>query len=93
MPIASIQKVVSCVFVIMNGLETILLAKSAVLGLLFENFPGFYMVIFISIDDCNNNTYNRGINAICINRNGNFMCTCIFEWAGDGVVCEYKYLT
>ncbi|XP_066022753.1 uromodulin-like [Pocillopora verrucosa] len=40
------------------------------------------------IDECQKNTHDCHLNATCQNRNGSFMCTCLFGFNGDGRSCK-----
>ena len=43
---------------------------------------------FLEIDECSLGTDNCDFQAICINSEGSFTCTCGLGYSGDGESCE-----
>ena len=89
--------VVSCAFVIMDGLETESFVKVNSSDYRILNTTTIINCknnkINTDVDECGTDTDNCDINANCINTNGSFMCICDYGWSGNGVVCEGKYLS
>ena len=48
-------------------------------------------VLFLDFDQCGMNNHTCDSNAMCINTDGSFACTCNEGYTGDGVYCGGKH--
>ena len=46
-----------------------------------------FIVLPLDIDECERETHNCDLNALCNDTFGSFMCTCNSGYAGNGITC------
>lgn len=51
-----------------------------------SNFDQIYFVV-LDIDECTKGTHSCHVNAVCINIQGSYNCTCKDGYSGDGRNC------
>ena len=54
--------------------------------LVFDNFIEV-LCLTTDINECDQNMHNCDVNAICMNTNGSFTCSCNDGYTGDGMTC------
>ena len=47
-------------------------------------------IFFLDVNECGNDINNCHANASCINTDGNFTCSCISGFTGNGIICNGK---
>ena len=52
----------------------------------------FFSTVCTDINECTTGTHNCDMNAICIDTDGSFNCTCNNGYEGNGTLCFSKYL-
>lgn len=57
---------------------------------LWCNYCIHYQFCVVDIDECRAGTYKCGVNAVCNNTKGSYICTCKAGYTGDGQTCEGK---